>query len=133
MGVIKWLTSCLLSRQRQTKCPQKKKPLDRLRQSEVFFPLVIVANHVVPPGQFVLVLSAFILIQNHVDFRSSHRHFRVWRTSTLFESPFWFLRNYPLQIKRLPVTERGGYPRPPSMAINTTATLDSFGLLDPLF
>ena len=40
------------------------------------------------------------------------------------------------QIKRLPrpVTERGGFQRPPSMAIlNTPMTLDSFGLLDPLF
>ena len=52
-----------------------------------------------------------------------------------FTPPFWFLRNYPLQIKRLPgpVTERGGNQRPPSMAINTTTTLDSFGLLDPPF
>ena len=46
---------------------------------------------------------------------------------------FWGISHYPLQIKRLPgpVTERGGNQRPPSMAINTTTTLDSFGLLDP--
>ena len=42
-------------------------------------------------------------------------------------SPFWFLR------LPGPVTERGGNQRPPSMAINTTTTLDSFGLLDPPF
>ena len=48
---------------------------------------------------------------------------------------FWGISHYPLQIKRLlgPVTERGGYQRPSSMAINTTTTLDSFGLLDPAF
>ena len=48
---------------------------------------------------------------------------------------FWGKSHYPLQIKRLPgpVTERRGYQRPPSMAINTTTTLDSFGLLDPPF
>ena len=28
------------------------------------------------------------------------------------------------------MTEGGGYQRPPSMAINTTTTLDSFGFLD---
>ena len=56
----------------------------------------------------------------------------MWRTSTTFASPFWFLRNIELPItnyKRLPgpVTERGGNQRPPSMAINTTTILDSFG------
>ena len=37
----------------------------------------------------------------------------------------------PITIKRLPgpVTERGGYQRPPSMAINTTTTFDFFGFL----
>ena len=33
----------------ETKCHQEK-PIGRLRQSEVFFPLAIVAHHVVPPG-----------------------------------------------------------------------------------
>ena len=46
---IKWLTSCLFPRQRETKCRQEK-PTGRLRQSEVFFPLAIVVHHVVPPG-----------------------------------------------------------------------------------
>ena len=37
----------------------------------------------------------------------------------------------PITIKRLPgpVTERGGYQRPPSMVINTTTTFDFFGFL----
>ena len=48
---------------------------------------------------------------------------------------FWGIKHYPLKIKRLPgpVTEQGGYQRPLSMAINTTATLDYFGLLDRPF
>ena len=47
----------------------------------------------------------------------------------------WGISYYLLQIKRLPgpVTERGGNQRPPSMAINATTTLNSFGLLDPPF
>ena len=56
---IKWLTSCLLPQQRETKCRQEK-PSGRLRQSEVFFPLAI-AHHVVPPG----ICPG--LIQNHPD------------------------------------------------------------------
>ena len=50
--VMKWITSCLLSRQRDSKCRQKKSRF-RLRQSKDFFPLshhAIVGNHVVPPG-----------------------------------------------------------------------------------
>ena len=48
---------------------------------------------------------------------------------------FWGISHYPLQIKRLPgpVTEWWGNQRPPSMAINMTTTLDSFGWLDPPF
>ena len=92
---MKWLTSCLLPRQRETKSRQEK-PTGRLRQSEVSFPLAIVAHHVVPPG----ICPG--LIQNHPDhacFRSCHRHFRkVWRTSAMFASPFWFLRNITLPI-----------------------------------
>ena len=34
----------------RNKMPPEKKPRGRLRQSEVFFPLAIVAYHVVPPG-----------------------------------------------------------------------------------
>ena len=120
---IKWLTSCLLPRQRETKCRQEK-PSGRLRQSEVFFPLAIVAHHVVPPG----VCPG--LIQNHPDHvfdRAFVIFDKVWRTSTMLVSPFWFLR------LPGPVTERGGNQRPPSMAINTTTALDSFGLLDPPF
>ena len=41
-----------------------------MKQSEVFFPLVIVAHDVVVPG------SCRGLIQNHPDFRSCHLHFR---------------------------------------------------------
>ena len=116
------------------KMPSEKKPLGRLRQSEFFFHLLlwlITSSHQgslcwsYPPSYLSRIIQIFdrtIVISD-----------KVWRTSTLFELPFWFLRNYPLQIKRLPVTERGRYPRPPSMAINTTATLDSLGLLDPLF
>ena len=49
-----------MPRQRETKCRQEK-PTGRLRQSEVFFPLAIVAHHVVPPG----IRPG--LIQNHPD------------------------------------------------------------------
>ena len=48
----------MLPRQRETKCRQEK-PTVSLRQSEVFFPLAIVAHHVVPPG----ICPG--LIQNH--------------------------------------------------------------------
>ena len=113
-----------MPRQRETKCRQEK-PTGRLRQSEVFFPLAIVAHHVVPPG----VCPG--LIQNHPDHvfdRAIVIFDKVWRTSTR-------ISHYPLQIKRLPgpVTERGGNQRPPSIAINTTTTLDFIGLLDPPF
>ena len=79
---------------------------------------------------FVLVLSRIIQIFDRAIVKSD----KVWRASTLFTSPFWFLRNIALpitEIKRLsgPVTEQGGCQRPPSMAINTTTTLESFGLL----
>ena len=40
---------------------RQEKPTGRLRQSEVFFPLAIVAHHVVPPG----ICPG--LIQNHPD------------------------------------------------------------------
>ena len=50
--MIKWLTSCLLPRQRETKCRQEK-PTGRLRQSEVFLPLFLV---------FALVSSRIIQI-----------------------------------------------------------------------
>ena len=68
--MIKWLTGCLLPRQRETKCRQKT-PRGRLRQSEVFFPLAIVSHRVVLPG----ICPG--LIQNHPDFRLCHRHFRI--------------------------------------------------------
>ena len=46
----------------KNKMPPEKKPRGRLRQSEVFFPLAIVAHRVVPPG----ICPG--LIQNHPDF-----------------------------------------------------------------
>ena len=55
----------------RNKMPPEKMPRGRLRQSEVFFPLAIVAHHVVPPG----ICPG--LIQNHPDFRLCHRHFRI--------------------------------------------------------
>ena len=67
--MTKWLTSCLLPRQRE-KNAARKKPRGRFRQSKVFFPLAIVAHHVVSPG---ICLGLF---QNHPDFRSCHRSFR---------------------------------------------------------
>ena len=70
--MIKWLTSCLLPRQRETKSmPARKKSWGRLRESEVSFPLAIVAHHVVPPG----ICPG--PIQNHPDFRWCHRHLRL--------------------------------------------------------
>ena len=103
--MIKWLTTqavwtvCCHDNEKQNAA--RKKPRGRLRQSEVFFPLVIVAHHV------VLVLSRIIFDRAIVNSD------KVWKTSTLFASPFWFPRNTTA-----------------SMAINTTTTLDSFGLLD---
>ena len=89
--------------------------------------LLIMLSHQV----FDLVLSRVIQIFDRAIVISD----TVWRTSTLFASPFWSLRDIPITNERLPgpVTERGGYQRPPSMAINTTTTFDSFGLLDPPF
>ena len=92
--MIKWLTSCLLPRQRETKGRQEK-PTGRLRQSEVFFPLAIVAHHVVPPG----ICPG--LIQNHPDrvfYRAIVIFDKLGRTSTSFAPPFWFLRNIALPI-----------------------------------
>ena len=66
---MKWFTSCLLPRQRETKSRQEK-PTGRLRQSEVSFPLAIVAHHVVSPG----ICPG--LIQNHSD----HACFRSCRS-----------------------------------------------------
>ena len=84
--------------------------------------LLIMLSH----QAFVLVLSRIIQIFDGAIVISD----KIWRTSILFASPFWFLRNIALslKIKRLPgpVTERGGYQRPPSMTINTTTTLDFF-------
>ena len=74
----------------------RKKPRGTLRQSEVFFPLAdhaIVAHHVVPPG----ICPG--LIQNHPAIVSSSFPIKCGgRRSTLFASPFWFLRNIALPI-----------------------------------
>ena len=91
--MIKW-KSCLLPRH-ENQNAARKKPRGRLRQCEVSFALDIVAHHVVAPG----VCPG--LIQNHPDFRSCHRHFRLSvedSTSTLFALPFWLLRNTALPI-----------------------------------
>ena len=94
---IKWLTSCLLSRQRETKCRQEK-PTGRLRQSEVFFPLAILAHYVVPPG----ICPG--LIQNHPDhvFNCVIVIFdKVWRTSTMFASLFLVSEEYRITLYKL--------------------------------
>ena len=84
----------------RNKMPPEKQPWGRLRQkSEVFFPLAdhaIVAHHVVPLSHqaFVLALSRVIQIFDSAIVTSD----KVWRTSTLFASPFWFLRNIALPI-----------------------------------
>ena len=64
-------------------------PTGRLRQSEVFFPLAIVAHHVVSPG----ICPG--LIQNHPDHvfdRAIVIFDKVWRTSTMFAS-LWVARS----------------------------------------
>ena len=68
---MKWLTSCLLPRQREETCRQKSR--GRLRQSENFFSLAyhVVANHVVRP---VIWPGS---IQNRPDFQTCHRDFRL--------------------------------------------------------
>ena len=86
--------------QRETKCRQEK-PTGGLRQSEVFFPLAVVAHHAVSPG------ICPDLIQNrpdHVFDRAIVIFDKVWRTSTMFASPFWFLRNIALPITNLKTT-----------------------------
>ena len=62
----------------------RKKPRGWLRQSEVFFPLALVAHHVVPPGMVWpgLVLSRIIQIFDRVISD------KVWRTSTFFAPAF---------------------------------------------
>ena len=66
---MKWLTSCLLTRQRM-QCRQKRKVRGRLREAEVFFPLVehVAVNH-------VIIWSG--LIQNRPGSRSCRRHLRL--------------------------------------------------------
>ena len=88
--------------------------------------LLILLSH----QAFILVWSRIIHIFDRVLVISD----KVWRTTTLFASPFWCLRNIQhYSLLPEPVTERGGYQRPLSMVINTTTTLDSFRLLDPPF
>ena len=93
--MIKWLTSCLLPRQRETKCRQKKHT-GRLSQSEVFFPLAIVAHRVVPPG--ICPTTEVFVHPDHVFYRAIVIFDKVGRTSTSFAAPFWFLRNIALPI-----------------------------------
>ena len=126
---MKWLTNCLLPRQRETKCHPRKKPGGELRESEVFFPLAhhaIVANHVVLPG----ICPG--LIQNHPDFRSRAIVFsdKVWRTSALFASPFWFLKNIALPITNEKTTWTcDRMRRQPATAINGHRYDYDFGFL----
>ena len=71
--MIKWLPSCLLPLNEKQNAARKK-PRGRLRYSEVFLPLAdhtIVVHQVVQPG------ICPSLKQNHPDFRSCHRHFRL--------------------------------------------------------
>ena len=63
--MVEWLPSCLLPRQRETKCAKKKKTRGRLQQSKVSFPFAdqaIVIHHIVLPHHqvFVLVLSTTV-------------------------------------------------------------------------
>ena len=68
----------------------RKKPRGWLRQSEVFFPLALVAHHVVPPGMVWpgLVLSRIIQIFDRVISD------KVWRTSTSFCAAFLVSEEY---------------------------------------
>ena len=73
----------------RNKMPPEKKPRGRSKQSEVFFPLAIVAHHVVSPDICpIQIFDRAIVISD-----------KVRRTSTLFASPaFWFLRNITLPV-----------------------------------
>ena len=102
-----------------------------MRQSEVFFPLAdhaIVAHHVVPLSHqvFVLALSRIIQIFDSAIVTSD----KVWRTSTLFASPLWFLRNKALLItnKKTAWTSDRTW-RKPATAINGHQYNYDFGLL----
>ena len=78
-----------------------------------FHSLNIVAHHVVPPS-IELVLSRIKQVFDPAIIISD----KVGRMSTLFTSPFWFLRNIALPITNCwlpwPVTEWEGYQWPPS-------------------
>ena len=81
--MMKWLTTCLLPRQRETKCRQNK-GRGRLRQSEVFFPLPdqVAATHVVSPGIWPG------LIRNRPGFRSCHCHQSVEDVNIVYFDSF---------------------------------------------
>ena len=105
--MTKWLSSCLLPRQRETKCRQKEARV-RLRQSEVFFPLpdhVIVVNHVVPqgicPGLFLNRQSLLSILSSSCLIKCGGRqqpsmaiNFTTIAAivTPLQDQPFWFYR-----------------------------------------
>ena len=105
----KWLRSCLLPRQRETKCRQKRLGVgsDSLKFS---FPsltaLLLPRFRVVRPG------ICPVLLQNRLGCRSCHRHLRqkLWRKSTLFASIFLVSQEYSITHDESlpgPVTEWG--------------------------
>ena len=84
-----WLTRCLLPRQRETNC-RLGVGCDSLKFSFHSLLLLIILSQ----QAFVLVLSRIIQIFNCAIVISD----KVWRTSTLFASPLWFLRNIALPV-----------------------------------
>ena len=99
--------------------PPEKKPRGRLRQSAVFFPHAGHAKYCCPsccPTKYPVLIQIFSIVISD----------KVWRTSTLFAPPLWFLRNIALPI----ANQKSAWTcdrmrRQPATAI----TLDSFGLL----
>ena len=119
--MVNKLHVCCLDNEKQN--TTRRKPRGRLRQSEVFFPLVIVANRVVSPAHLSWSYpeSSRFSIVHVIPIKCGRRQHCL---RCLFG--FWGVKNYPSQIKRLPWTCDRTRRLPPSVAINTTTTFDSF-------
>ena len=104
----------------RNKMPPEKMPKGRLRQSEVYsfhsLLLLIMLSH----QAFFLVLSTIIQIFDRGIVISD----KMWWTSTMFASLFWFLRNI-----ALPITSSDKTRRLPATAINGHQYGYDFGFL----
>ena len=90
--IMKWLTSCLLPRQRETK-EKKKKARDRLRQFEVSFHslMKLLFPTMLSKQAFVLSLSRIAQVFDHAIV---YVQWKVWRKSTLFASIILVSKKY---------------------------------------